>query len=193
MTLSAIYAGYTAQAMANPTPLQPTNTTEPTLENTQEAVPTEVPHELIPGNPGSPDQVKDEIDTSNTAGSRNALGDSYRLGNFERPFTEKVMDYHPEDDLLNLELAEDEDFYIFSLEMVGTDENGLLSGHYGIEFDSDKDGRGDVLLWVKGGDHPNWTVEDVMVLRDSNDDVGGSSPVVPDSHHGNGYDDILFP
>ena len=34
----------------------------------------EIEHETIPGNPGSPDQEKDEIDTSNTAGDKNALG-----------------------------------------------------------------------------------------------------------------------
>ena len=30
------------------------------------------------------------------------------------------------------------------------------------------------------------------MLRDSNDDVGGSSPVVPDSRDGDGYDEVLF-
>jgi hypothetical protein len=29
-----------------------------------------VPHEIVPGNPGSPDLEKDEIDTSNTDGDK---------------------------------------------------------------------------------------------------------------------------
>ena len=154
--------------------------------------PTEIPHTTIPGNPGSPDQKKDEIDTSNTAGQKIALGDSFRLGNLERPFTMDVMEYKKENDLLYLELAEDDDFFIFSLEIVGPGDDGFLSASYGIEFDSDFDGRGDVLLWAKGGDHPEWTIDDVMVLRDSNDDVGGSRPVLPDNDDGDGYDEVLF-
>ncbi len=194
MTLSAIYAQYTAEAMANPSTAQQPVAQAPAAESAspQEVQPTDIPHETIPGNPGSPDQKKDEIDTSNTAGAKHALGDSFRLDNFERPFTQDSMEYKQEDDLLYLELAEDDDFYIFSLEMVGPDENGQLSAYYGVEFDSDKDGRGDVLLWARGGDHPEWTIDDVMVLRDKNDDVGGSNPVVPDSNDGNGYDEVLF-
>ena len=121
-----------------------------------------------------------------------ALGDSFRLGNLERPFTLDVMEYKKENDLLYLELSEDDDFFIFSLEIVGPGDDGFLSASYGIEFDSDFDGRGDVLLWAKGGDHPEWTIDDVMVLRDSNDDVGGSRPVLPDNDDGDGYDEVLF-
>jgi hypothetical protein len=189
-TLSAIYSGYTAEALS-----QPQQASQEAAQETpaaEQPAPTEITHTIIPGNPGSPDQEKDEIDTSNTAADRLALGDSFRLGNFERPFTQDSMVYKQENDLFYLELSEDDDFYIFSLELIGPGEDGTLSAHYGIEFDSDKDGRGDVLLWAKGGDHPDWTIEDVMVLRDSNNDVGGSSPVVPDSRNGDGYDEVLF-
>jgi len=103
-----------------------------------------------------------------------------------------VMDYKKENDILEILLAEDDDFYIFSIEIVGPGDGGFLSASYGIEFDSDRDGRGDVLLWAKGGDHPQWTIDDVMILRDSNDDVGGSRPVLPDNDDGDGYDEVLF-
>ena len=146
-TLSAIYAGYTAEALAQPAQQAPAEEA-PAAELAPS--PTEITHTTIPGNPGSPDQEKDEIDTSNTAADRLALGDSFRLGNFERPFTQDGMVYKQENDLFYLELSEDDDFYIFSLELIGPGEDGTLSAHYGIEFDSDKDGRGDVLLWVKG-------------------------------------------
>ncbi len=191
-TLSAIYAGYTAEALAKPAGEQPAAEAPAAESAAQEPEAVEIEHETVPGNPGSPDQEKDEIDTSNTAGQKIALGDSFRLGNFERPFTMDVMDYKKENDLLEILLSEDNDFYIFSLEIVGPGDNGFLSANYGIEFDSDLDGRGDVLLWAKGGSHPDWTIEDVMVLRDSNNDVGGSSPVVPDSRDGDGYDEVLF-
>ena len=190
-TLQAVYAQYTLEAMtaANANPPAAEQAPEATVEA---PAPTEIAHTTIPGNPGSPDQKKDDIDTSNTAGQKIALGDSFRLGNFERPFTKDAMDYKKENDILEILLAEDNDFYIFSLEIVGPGDDGTLSAHYGIEFDTDFDGRGDVLLWAKGGDHPEWTIDDVMVLRDSNDDVGGSRPVLPDNDDGNGYDEVLF-
>ncbi len=191
-TLAAIYADYTAEALAQGAAEQPAAEAPAGEDAAQEPQAADVQHETIPGSPGSPDQEKDEIDTSNTAGDKNALGDSFRLGNFERPFTEEHMDYQQETDLFFLVLAEDDDFYIFSLELIGPDDDGKLSAYYGIEFDSDKDGRGDVLLWAKGGDYKDWTIEGVQVLRDDNDDVGGSNPVVPDSNDGNGYDEILF-
>ena len=162
------------------------------VEVTLQPAVTEISHTTIPGNPGSPDQKKDEIDTSNTASDKLALGDSFRLGNFERPFTQGMTEYKKENDLLEILLAEDDDFYIFSLEIVGPGEGGFPSASYGIEFDADRDGRGDILLWAKGGDFKEWTIEDVSVLSDSNEDVGGSRPVLPDNDQSNGYDKVLF-
>jgi hypothetical protein len=50
-----------------------------------------------------------------------------------------------------------------------------------------------VLLYAKAGDYyKEWTIEGVTVLRDSNNDVGGSRPVLPDNDEGNGYDEVLF-
>jgi len=198
-TLQAVYAQYTLEAMAaanaNPPAAQeqaPAAQAQAPAAIQEAPAPTEIVHTTIPGNPGSPDQTKDDIDTSNTAGQKIALGDSFRLGNFERPFTQDLMDYKKENDLLNIDLAEDDDFYIFSVEIVGPGESGFPSATYGIEFDSDLDGRGDVLLYAKGGDYKQWTIEGVTVLRDSNDDVGGSRPVLPDNDEGNGYEEVLF-
>ena len=191
-TLQAVFAQYTLEAMTAANANPPAAVEQAPAASVEAPAPTEIPHTTIPGNPGSPDQKKDDIDTSNTAGQKIALGDSFRLGNFERPFTMDVMDYKKENDILEILLAEDDDFYIFSLEIVGPGDDGFLSASYGIEFDSDLDGRGDVLLWAKGGDHPEWTIDDVMVLRDSNDDVGGSRPVLPDNDDGDGYDEVLF-
>lgn len=191
-TLQAIYIQYTLEALAAED-ANPTATLELVPAVTQEPpAPTEISHITIPGNPGSPDQTKDEIDTSHTADDKLALGDSYRLGNFERPFTQDTMDYKKENDLLEISLSEDDDFYIFSLKIVGPGEDGFPSATYGIEFDTDYDGRGDVLLFAKGGEFADWTIDGVMVLRDSNDDVGGSRPVLPDNDEGDGYDEVLF-
>jgi len=150
-------------------------------------------HQTVPGNPGPPQQTKKEIDTSKTASDKHALGDSFRLGNLERPFTETNMDYHPETDLIEISLSEGSGFYYFTIEVFsGSEESGFPSASYGIEFDTDLDGRGDILLWAEGVDNGDWTVENMSVLSDSNDDVGGSAPVVPDGNGGDGYDEVLF-
>ena len=84
-----------------------------------EAAPIEINHSTIPGNPGSPDVTKDEIDTSNTAADKIALGDSFRLNNLERPFSQDDMVYHPEADMLQLLLSKGTDFYYFTLILNG--------------------------------------------------------------------------
>ena len=189
-TLQAIYLEQTLTAQVMPVQVEEAPPQEMEVEI---PAPVEINHTTIPGNPGKADQVKDEIDTSNTADDKLALGDSFRLSNYERPFTQSEMIYHPETDLLYLELYKGDDFYYFTLELVGTDkELNYPSAYYGIEFDTDYDGRGDILLWAKGDDSTEWNIDNVMLLEDSNDDVGGSSAVVPDSMSGNGFEDVLF-
>lgn len=188
-TLQAIYQEQTSAAEA----VSSEADAAPASEEEAAPAPIEVEHSIIPGNPGNPDVEKDEIDTSNTADDKFALGDSHRLNNLERPFTEDDMVYHPETDLLYMELYKGEDFYYFTLELVGvSEEDNYPSASYGIEIDSDYDGRGDYLLWAKGDESTEWNIENVMLLEDGNDDVGGSNPVVPDNNNGNGYDKVLF-
>lgn len=186
-TLQAIYAQDTAEA------LTAGQDTAGEVETAVEAAFVEPEHQTVPGNPGSAEQTHKEIDTSNTADDKYALGDSFRLNNFERPFTESDMDYHPETDMTKLSLAKGSDFYYFTIEVFsGSEDGGFPSAFYGVEFDTDVDGRGDVLVWAEGVDSGDWTVENVFVLRDSNDDVGGSRPVLPDERNGDGFDEVLF-
>ena len=73
-TLQAVYAQYTLEAMTAAN-ANPPAAAELSPEASVEApAPTEIPHTTIPGNPGSPDQKKDEIDTSNTAGQEDRAG-----------------------------------------------------------------------------------------------------------------------
>jgi len=179
-TLEALYLEQTAAAL----PVIDAGGSEPAA--------VAVTHEMVPGNPGSPDVEKDEIDTENTAGTRTALGDSFRLGNFERPFTENDMAYHPELDIVKLELSAGDDFYYFTFIMSSPGADGFGAGYYGIEFDTDYDGRGDYLLWAKGTSSADWVIDGVMLMEDVNGNVGGSSPVVPDNNDGDGYERVLF-
>lgn len=186
-TIEALYAQYTAEAASG------AQSASVEQEAAVEEAPKEIQHNLIPGNPGSPEVTHDEIDTANTAGQKLALGDSFRLGTFERPFTADVMDYYQENDLLEVQISKDDNFYYVVLDIVGPNkDSGVLSATYGVEFDTDYDGRGDVLLFAAGAGSVEWTIEDVAVYADTNDDVGGSRPVVPDTNDGDGYNQVLF-
>jgi len=187
LTLQAIYTQYTAEAAAG------AQSAPAGQAAAVEEAPPEIQHSLIPGNSGAPEVTHDEIDTSNTAGQKLALGDSFRLGTFERPFTEGIMDYYQENDLLKVQISKDDNFYYLVLDIVGPNkDSGVLSAAYGVEFDTDFDGRGDVLFFAKGGGSAEWTIEGVAVYADTNNDVGGSRPVVPDTNDGDGYDQVLF-
>ena len=149
-TLQAIYAQNTVEALAAEAQQAPPETGS---ETEAKAAFVEPEHQTIPGNPGVPAQTKNEIDTSKTAAEKYALGDSFRLGNLERPFTESDMVYHPETDLTKLSLSTSDDFYYFTLEVFsGSKDENFPSSTYGVEFDTDLYGRGDILLWAKGMD-----------------------------------------
>jgi len=137
--------------------------------------------------------TKDEIDTSLTSYMKLAWGDSLRLGILERPFTATDMEYHPETDLVGIMLSEDDNYYYFSLELNDVDSSvGYPSANYAIEFDVDKDLKGDYLLWVSGDDSTEWNHANVNVLQDVNRDVGGAMAVIPDAGAGDGYETVVF-
>jgi hypothetical protein len=122
-----------------------------------------------------------------------ALGDSFRLGVFERPFTAGDMDYVADTDLLKVSLSSDEHFYyvVVNLENI-RDKADQPGAHYGVEFDTNLDGRGDILLWAQKSGASDWTTDGVSVLEDANQDVGGSNPVFADFSKGDGYESVLF-
>ena len=166
---------------------------EAEVETEKETIPVEPEHKMVPKNLGGQGQVKNEIDTSHLADRKFALGDSFNRGNYERPFTEIEMVYQPETDLIKITISISNDFTYFEIEVFsGSLDGGFPSSTYGVEFNTDMDGRGDILLWGKGLDSEEWTVENVSVLSDSNNDVGGTNPVFPDGNSGDGYDEVLF-
>jgi hypothetical protein len=121
-----------------------------------------------------------------------AWGDSLRLGILERPFTQTDMKYHPETDLISIMVSEDDNYYYFSLELNDVGDEGYPSANYALEFDLDKNLKGDYLLWVSGDDSTEWNQADVNVLQDANKDVGGAVSVIPDAGAGDGYEKVVF-
>lgn len=135
-----------------------------------------------------------DVDSRGTAPQHRApYGDSYKLNRFERPFTQTVMDYLPDVDILTFRIAADQTWYYVFMDLAGPNAAGGLTADYGLELDFDRDGHGDYLIWVKPPFASTWKTDGVTVFMDTNNDTGGLSPERSDAPFtGNGYDQILI-
>ncbi len=188
-TLEAIYAEQTIEALQQPetppdeAPLEPTATRE-------------IIHTTIPAGPGWVSQWWLDSNSSSTASQKRAPGgDIFNQNLLERPFTAEEMRYRPDVDLVRVELSQDATFYYFLLHLSSVNpETGMLSAHYGVEIDLNRDGRGEYLLYALADDRTEWNITGVYIYRDSNDDIGGRRPMLSDApgHSGDGYDQLVF-
>ncbi len=190
-TLQAIYLEQTVAALSQAA--QATATVEAPPEPTPT---TEIVHTVLPGEPGWVSQWWLDNDSSSTAAQGRANGgDNYSQNLFERPFTAQDMVYRPDLDILRVDIGHNPTFYYIQIQLRDVNPGtGFLSGFYGIEFDTDRDGRGDVLLWVRGDGNTEWNIDQVYVFQDLNGDVGASRPMLSDAvASGNdGYEHVLF-
>jgi len=190
-TLQAIYLEQTVAALS-----QAAQATA-TVEEAPEATPTtEIVHTVFPGEPGWVSQWWLDNDSSSTAAQGRANGgDVYSQSLLERPFTAQDMVYRPDLDLLRVEIGHNPTFYYIQLHLEDINPGtGFLSGFYGVEFDTDRDGSGDVLLWVRGDGNTEWNIDQVYVYHDQNGDIGAARPQLSDAPVSgqDGYEVALF-
>lgn len=200
-TLMAIYVAQTVAAAnaAQPVQVETPEIVEPspTEPPTPEPTPTkEIVHVIYPGEPGYISQYWMDTNTSSMASEKRAFGgDSFSINLFERPFTSTEMVYHPDVDLVKVEISSDATFYYFNLHFSGIrSDQGKLAGHYGVELDFDRDGRGDLLLWALADGSTAWNIDNVFVYRDANNDAGGRRPMQSDApdYTGDSYELLVF-
>ena len=118
-------------------------------------------------------------------------GDKFLENLYERPFTSREMIYQPDLDIYSVDFAADGEFFYFTINLNGTDVEGSgLNGIYGIEFDTDLDGRGEVIVTTEKT-AAAWDFESISVFVDVNGDVGGPKPIIADAgFSGSGYDEL---
>jgi hypothetical protein len=158
-------------------------------------LPPVITHILYPAESQSAAGTFIDVDSRGTAPERRApYGDSYKLNRFERPFTASVMDYLPDVDILHFSLSDDVNWVYVSIEVIGFNpQTNTLTADYGVEFDMDRDGFGDYLVWAKPPYTTSWTTDGVTVFTDTNNDAGGISPERSEApFSGNGYDTTIF-
>lgn len=193
----------TGQAPTDATSAPPEMTSTATEPSTERAEPTDPPptptatieHFVTPAAPAGAERFVDDVDSSSTAAEgRVVSGENFRRNRLERPFTQGEMSYRPDVDITRAELAFDETWVYFTIEVQGPGPVGNgYPGTYSVELDLDLDGRGDLLVMAEGP-AAVWSTHGVSVWSDSNDDVGGE--VVYDADQavtqGDGYESNIF-
>jgi hypothetical protein len=124
----------------------------------------------------------------------NPGADVFAENRYERPFTETAMDYLTDVDLKRMEMKIAAPWVYITFEFEGGRTEGIGETMYGAEFDTDKDGRGDWLIWGASPAGTDWTTDGVEVWKDSNEDVGGARPQEDDAPNpsADGYDEQVF-
>lgn len=187
----------TAQTTPQTEPQEQQTTSSETEETQTEAdTPSEITHTLIPAEPGWVDQWLDDTNSINPGLTSNAVinGDLITSNIYERPLTTNDMQYQPYLDITRVEISNDDFFYYITIYLSGTDENNLLTGTYGVEFDTNNDGGGDYLLWAKGTNNTQWSIDNVYLYKDYNQDVGGYRPMNVEFsiYTGDSYESLIF-
>jgi hypothetical protein len=152
-----------------------------------------ITHLTQPGNPPGASSYISDRSSASLASERRSIGDDFNRNWLERPFTSQVMDYQAHLDMTRAEFAVGAPWIYFTLFLEGlppADSQAL----YGVEIDLDKDGRGDWLIVGAAPPDSSWTTNGVRAYRDTNNDVGSSTPMRADSppYSGNGYDELVF-
>jgi hypothetical protein len=178
-----------APAQAEATPSETIPAALPTLTPTFTIVHLVTP----PGTTGTSRFITD-IKTKDYAPQKKAIGgDEYFNNRWERPYTAETMDYLSDVDLIRVELKVAAPWIYITFEFVEPRAEGIGQTMYGAEFDLNKDGRGEYLIWGASPADGNWTTDGVEVWKDANFDVGGPTPQSANApwDQGDGYEKNL--
>ncbi len=183
-------AGATAMGTAAAVPsntMQPTDTQRPTPTYT-------IVHLMTPVDTSGATRYITDISTKEYAAQKKAIGgDDYSNNRYERPFTAPDMVYLPDVDLTRVEMRIQSPWVYITFTYAGPRPEGIGQTMYGAEFDTNKDGRGEYLVWGASPPSGTWTTNGVEVWKDTNFDVGGPTPQVSNAPWtlGDGYDKNL--
>lgn len=122
-------------------------------------------------------------------------GDRFTFGRFERPFNANAMDtYYPDIDIVNTAVFQDDTWIYGQLSIKELEFNSSKEAEYAVEIDTDLDGKADWLIVSSKPSGSDWTVGNVFIYTDADNDVGGTTPYLTDSPlpEGNGFETLVF-
>ena len=193
LTQEAAWAEADAQVEATepaPTATQPPPPDTPTPSPTPEEV---ILHEMIPEDPTGREAFVSDLTSYDNAAERSTIGDYYQINRLERPFTAFDMEYFGDLDIVRVDLDAKSPWFYFTFILADeVREEGEI--YYGIELDTDADGRGEILVWAVLPPDSEWTTDGVQVREDTDGDVGGIYPAFMNDPDPNltGYETELF-
>jgi hypothetical protein len=95
-------------------------------------------------------------------------------------------------DINKAQLTSDGKWTYITIQLAGQGADGKMSGMYGVEFDLNVDGRGEVLV-VATDPGASWSTDGTGAWTDPNHDVGGQHPIRSDAPiTGDGYETRVF-
>ncbi len=173
----------------------PTDTHTPTETFTPTSTVTVAHAATPPGASGATRYITDPETRDYAPQKKSPSGsDVYQSNRYERPYTAETMDYLSDVDLTRVEMRIAPPWVYITFQFAAPRAEGIGQTMYGAEFDLNRDGRGEFLVWGASPAGANWTTDGVEVWKDSNADVGGPNPQMTNAPWtgGNGYDQRLF-
>ncbi len=122
-------------------------------------------------------------------------GDVFAFNLYERPFREQDQaEFYPDLDIRYARLVRQGEWFYAEIRLHGLDsQTSAPQGNYGIEIDTNIDGRGDFLIWALGPIPNQWTPSGVEVYQDTQADVGGRVACQSDApFQGDGYEHLVY-
>lgn len=186
--LAQTEAALAASEDSTPTP-EPSATPRPSA-----TVTSTVEHQVTPRGPAtSPRSFILDVSSKGFAPEGRTVGDQFTINRFERPFTSQDMQYRGYLDITKANLHAVPPFTMLTIfvEEPLPDDRQVK---YGVELDTDIDGRGDMLVMAELPPDTEWTTQGVRVLRDADGDVGGEQPLQAETPDPNltGYEEEVF-
>jgi hypothetical protein len=157
--------------------------------------PTPTTHTMVPtAGSGKEQVIYDQVDTSTASQKRAFGGEQYNVGKFERPF-DKDMNYLPFLDIVKSTLQRADPNFIYTTIQVADKLStaGDKPAFYGLELDTNMDGRSEFLILASLPKSTDWTVDGVNVWKSSSagESIAKNGAAIPVTGS-LGYDVSLF-
>ena len=161
-------------------PAMPTPTMVP--QATAEPV-TETDHTLIPVTGSGKEQViHDQVNTSTASQKRAFGGEQYSAGRFERPF-DKDMNFLAYLDIVKSTMQREDPNFVYANIQVAAPVSSAEGNPalYGLELDTNHDGRSEYLILAEKPKNSEWTVLGVNVWKSSSAEnpITQTAPAIP--------------
>lgn len=187
------YARETVAAENQSTQVQLVTPTETKIPTPTLSPTPEPEHLILPGSPSTLHTYISDIVTVDLAKNKTAIGDSYAWSRLERPYTPNLMQYRSYLDIYQVNLQVADPWVYITFVLIGK-LPPIGDIRYAVELDLDHDGRGDFLVMASLPPDTTWTTDNVWVLADEDEDIGGLYPlyIEESTQEQNGYEREIF-